>query len=284
MEKPTRDARRYLEVAVFVVGWMAIGTFFHLGSGVYQAIGVAMMIGFQRFVARRPLAQLWVRTAPAFQFDRWTVGLIVVLIGAVGATLLLRSAQFAGPAKGGMMFLFLAAATVPAAFALRHTTVTGLIRALPSIVLGKLAGWAWGLVVIWISGLAGVAARQSPHVALAQWPRLGGEFLFQFLAAFLIEEVIFRGGLDTHVSLGEKTRWGEFRSAAFVAVLWALYHLPIQGAKAATPLQQLGVALFVTGVAIAGIPLAYIWRRSGTLVLSAALHAFGNAYTLAALK
>lgn len=284
MEKPPSNFSRYLQVAAFVTVWMALGLFLQLGNPAYQAIGVVMMIGFQRWIARRPFAQLWVRSAAGFRFDRGTAGWVVLLMGAAGITLFLRKATSAGVSKQGALLLFLVAAAVPAGFALRHTNLAGLIRALPSVIVGKVLGWGWRLVVVWIGGLMGFGAGRSPHVAFAQWPDLAGEFLLQFLAAFLIEEVVFRGGLDTYVSRTETTRWGELRSAAFVSLFWALYHLPIQGAHAVTPAQQVGLALHVTGIAIAGVPLAYVWRRSGTLVLPAALHAFGNAYVLTAMK
>jgi len=280
MEQPPGTLRRYIDVAAFVVGWMALGFYLHLGNVAYQAVGIALTLLFQPLVARRPFSQLWVRASTAFRVDRRTIALAILLAGTADALMLLRAGSPPGTGQQGGMLLFLTAAAVPAAFALRQTARAGLWRALPSVVAWKLTGWGWGLVVFGVGRLAGIAGSPGRHLSLQQWPGLGATFLFEFLAAFLIEEVVFRGALDTHVSTGERTRWGEFRSAAFVSVLWALYHVPIQGLQATTPFQQLGVTLHFVGIAIGGIPLAYCWRRSGTLVLPAALHAFANAYVL----
>jgi len=283
-QPPKTLLRRYIEVAAFVVGWMALGFYLHLGNAAYQAVGVALTLLFQPLVARRPFCQLWVRAAMAWRFDRWTIALAIFFAGAAGAVLFLHVGRLPAAEHRSWMMLLLTVAAVLAAFALRQTTWAGLWRALPSIAAWKITGWGWALVVVWVGRLVGVAGSPGLHLPLRQWPAMGATFLCEFLGAFVIEEVVFRGALDTHVSAGETTRWDEFRSAAFVSVLWALYHVPIQGPQAITPIQQLGSTLHFVGIALAGMPLAFCWRRSGTLALPAALHAFFDAYVINALR
>jgi len=51
-------ARKYTEVLIFVVVWMAAGWIFHLDVNAYLLLGVPLVVLFQLFVARRPLRNL----------------------------------------------------------------------------------------------------------------------------------------------------------------------------------------------------------------------------------
>lgn len=280
----TTRGRRYLEVAGFVVVWMAAGFFLRLTVPVYFALGTALALVFQLFVARRPWPQIWVRSASEFSFDL-TAGLIALaLAGGAGALLV---AHIGGLARGGgyaWKFCLIFAGAVPAAFALRHTKWAGLRAALPSVAAFYAVGWIWGQLVAWIGQAVGVTAAQKAHFTLQQLPTMGADWLANFLYAFLVEEVVFRGVFDPHVATAEKTRWGGFRSALFVSALWGIWHVPMQGRGVNLPQAQLGLALHIVGIVIAGVPLAFCWRRSGTLVLPAALHALGNAWIVNAAR
>jgi membrane protease YdiL (CAAX protease family) len=86
----------------------------------------------------------------------------------------------------------------------------------------------------------------------------------------VLEEVFFRGMLDTYVHLpGEARGLG---SAVFVSALWAIWHLPIVPASGAVVIP----GLLVVHVAI-GVPLSLYWRRSGNLAVPATAHAFIDA-------
>src|SRR5205814_1740534 len=63
-----------------------------------------------------------------------------------------------------------------------------------------------------------------PHPAASA--RVFGFSLLQYVpVVFVIEEVFFRGALDSYVHrVGEGTGWG---SAVFVSALWGLWHLPL---------------------------------------------------------
>lgn len=270
---------RYLAVAVFVGIWIAVGVVLHLGTFAYHSFGVVLMVLFQRFVARRPICQLWVRGAVTFRCDTTMLVLTLVLAALACGAIIFHPGRLT-PGKDWWMFPFAVLAAIPAAFALRHTTLAGLRAALPSFLAAWLLGLTWGYLVTLIGNSAGITAPSHASFTFEVLPGIATGFLFGFLAAFVIEEVIFRGGLDTHVSYAEKSRAGEFRSAVFVSLLWAVWHLPLQARGVVTPVQQLGLALHVFGIAIGGVPLAFCWRRSGTLALPAALHALANARVL----
>jgi membrane protease YdiL (CAAX protease family) len=280
----TTRRRHYLEVAGVVVVWMAAGFFLRLTVPVYLALGTALALLFQLRVARRPWPQIWVRSASGFGFDLATGLIALALVGGASALLV---AHVGGLARGGGQagkFCLIVAGALPAAFALRHTTWAGVRAALPSVAAFYAVGWIWGQLVTWIGHAVGVTAAPKAHVTLQQLPTLGADWLANFLYAFLVEEVVFRGVFDPHVATTETTRWGGFRSALFVSALWGIWHVPMQGRGVSLPLAQLGLALHIVGIVIAGVPLAFCWRRSGTLVLPAALHALGNAWIVNAAR
>src|SRR5215207_7269721 len=93
-------------------------------------------------------------------------------------------------------------------------------------------------------------------------------------ALFLMEEVAFRGAIDSHVCHpGERHGVGAtvygIASAIVVSVLWGLWHYPI------TPHASVieGVALVLPLQVAVGPFLSLFWRRSGNLVVPAFVHA-----------
>src|SRR5437773_9056998 len=110
-------ARKYIEVLIFVVVWMAAGWIFHLDVNAYLLLGVPLVVLFQLFVARRPLRNLWVRDATAFRLGLIGIVLAALLILAPGYDLFF----VALPKKSWVVtswFLCAMAGAVFAAFAL----------------------------------------------------------------------------------------------------------------------------------------------------------------------
>lgn len=107
-----------------------------------------------------------------------------------------------------------------------------------------------------------------------------------FPVSFVLEEVTFRGALDTHLhrlskrgsavevgpeAAGRRTGWS---SALFVSALWGLWHLPIVAGSA--PLAVTPAQLLLLHCAI-GVPLSLGWRRTGNLAVPALAHTLINA-------
>lgn len=118
------------------------------------------------------------------------------------------------------------------------------------------------------------------HPALLTSLLVGLETFLLGPVGFIVEEVFFRGGLDTYLHRGEKgTGW---LSAIFVSALWGLWHLPGQVIPAGHLLSTI-VVLLVAQIAI-GVPLSLWWRKSGNLTVPDTAHAFLDAVrsTLAA--
>src|SRR2546423_2833123 len=82
-------ARKYIEVLMFVVVWMAAGWIFHLDANAYLLLGVPLVVLFQLFIGRRPLRNLWARDATSFRLGMIGAVLAVLLILAPGFDLVL---------------------------------------------------------------------------------------------------------------------------------------------------------------------------------------------------
>jgi membrane protease YdiL (CAAX protease family) len=146
-------------------------------------------------------------------------------------------------------------------------------RSLPVFGITLLIGFALMALLALLLGL-------SPVPSLARAPSIIKDILLYFAVTFVLEEVAFRGGLDSHVfpsgsdSNSRAWVWG---SALFVSVVWGLWHLPsdlLYGSD--TFAIVLGSNLVVE--ILVGVPLSFTWRKSGSLVLPALAHALIDAY------
>ena len=258
--------RRYLECAVFVLAWKAGGSLFQLGGTGYLLLGVPLVVIFQLLVVRRPLHQLWVREAKPFRLD-WRVLAIASALVVVPTWVF-----FCRVRPYGMMFLVISAGVVTCAFALRHQRVEKLLGALPSVGTAVVIGCAvFASFAIWRTG-----DERSAGVPFSRLPLLFADFYCMTLAGFVVEEVVFRGAIDSHLASSESTRLENWMSAAFVSILWGLWHLPLRFLYPSRSLGFIALALVIN--VLFGIPLSFCWRKSGTLVLPSAVHALCDAY------
>ncbi len=266
------SARKYIEVLIFVVVWMAAGWIFHLDANAYLLLGVPLVVLFQLFIARRPLRNLWVRDTTTFQ-----LGLIEVVLAAL---LILAPAYdlffVALPKKEWVVVLWLICAmagAVFAAFALSRQRGSAARQALPSFLAAVLIG-------VGIMAVSALARHHSIGFPLPKLLFLLKQFLLYFTVCFVLEEVVFRGALDSHVyrsrsdSQASGSRW---LSALFVSALWGIWHLPTVPVSGAAAFAAVILALIIVHTLV-GVPLSFCWRASGTLVLPAAAHALVDAY------
>ena len=265
--------RRYIEVLAFVSVWMALGWFFHLDANSYLLIGIPLVVLFQRFVRQRPLRQLWVRDASAFRLG---------LVGSVIAVLLILAPGYdlifvAVPKKSWIVVLWLlcaVAGAVFAAFAITQQHASTARRALPSFISAVLIGMA-------IMAASALASHHDIGVPLSKLSLLLKQFLLYFTVTFVLEEVAFRGALDSHIyqlpTDGQRRGGSAWLSAIFVSALWGIWHLPLlpTGGAAALPA---AIPVLIIVHTLTGVPLSFCWRASGTLVLPAGAHALIDSY------
>ena len=104
---------------------------------------------------------------------------------------------------------------------------------------------------------------------------VGLEWLLLYIpVVFVMEEVAFRGAIDSHVrhpgeSHGVRSTLYGIASAFVVSVLWGLWHYPI------TPHASVieGVAEVLPLQVAVGPFLSFFWRRSGNLMVPGFVHA-----------
>ena len=251
--------RRLVEGFAFIAVWVGLGYLFPSSSETYLLMGIPLTVAFQLLVRRRPLRELWVR-------DGGTGSGLSRRDVAVTALLVIAPAYWATKAFGGgnlPVIGWYAAAILgsgAAAYALRATSIRAVLRsaALPTAV-GVLGN------VIVVGGIQVASGTSIDLVELVgsvvKWTAI------YFPVTFVIEEVAFRGALDSHVHhSGEGRGW---QTAMFVSVLWGLWHLPVADGMS-FPLLVLSLVVWHCAI---GVPLSLAWRRSGNLSGPAFAHA-----------
>jgi membrane protease YdiL (CAAX protease family) len=264
--------RKYIEVLSFVVVWMAAGWIFHLDANAYLLLGVPLVVLFQLFIGRRPLRNLWARDATSFRLGLIGVALAALLILAPGYDLFF----VALPKKSWIVALWLVCAmagAVFAAFALHRQRANAARRGLPSFIAAVVIGIA-------IMAAGALARHHSVGFPLPKLFFLLKQFLLYFAVCFALEEIAFRGCLDSHVyrpRTNGQASGSPWLSAIFVSALWGVWHLPTISIPSAPAFAAAIPALIIVHTLV-GVPLSFCWRASGTLVLPAAAHALIDAY------
>jgi membrane protease YdiL (CAAX protease family) len=256
-----------VQAVVFVALWMAAGYLVPRDPNLYLLIGIPLTLGFQRFVRRRPVRELWVRDTPAFGLDR--KGRVLAGVLLLAPTALMVQALVVGQWVGAAWLAAAVAGAVAAAWALRQ-----LRRA-------EVASWARWVLLITAIGMVALGVTLVPAAVAAGWPGPAGlriaaaveAILLYVPVQFFIEEVSFRGLLDTHVHRkGAKRQWP---SALLVSALWGVWHLPV--AATGQPL-LITIAQMLAVHCLIGVPMSLAWRRTGNLTVPVIAHALIDAF------
>lgn len=254
-------ARRVVEITLFVALWVALGELLDMKPNVYLVFGVPLTIAFQLYVARRPLHEMWVRHAPAFHLTRRDL----VWAGALAIVPLITLVQDLSNSAGVPFYLWdlvTLAATVPCAWALRQFVPRTRRYLLFCLATAGVIGIFWTVGLDFLDQ-AFIAHRASDEPSFDLLVFI--QYLLLYVPSlFLMEEVVFRGVLDSHVQ--QPGEHHGLLTATYVSVLWGLWHFPIRGAESVVAL------ILVMGTT--GIFLSIYWRRSGNLGVSGGTHAF----------
>ena len=261
---PVEDrARRVVEITLFVAIWVACGELLDMNPNIYLVFGVPLTIAFQLYVARRPLHEMWVRHAPAFELSQRDL----MWAGVLAIVPLITMVSDLSNSAGVPVYLWdlvTLAATIPCAWALR-----GFVPRTRRYLLFCL-GTAGVIGIFWMVGLDFL--DDSFFHRAAKEPSFDLLVFLQYLllyipSLFLMEEVTFRGVLDSHVQ-HEGEHHG-LLTAIYVSVLWGLWHYPIRGTE--------GVIALILVMGTTGVFLSIFWRKSGNLGVPAGTHAFVDA-------
>jgi membrane protease YdiL (CAAX protease family) len=244
-----------------------------MSAHAYLLFGIPLTAGFQLLVRRRPIRDLWVRGGPGITLR--AVGLRVAMVAVALAIIPLYhliTSIIKGEGLGGILFYLAAIVGAgAAAYALKQfTRVTWRYLLLCLAIAGPIGAlFTGGLLGVFLSA-AGYSLPISDHLK----PNVlyGIESLLLYIPlVFMIEEVAFRGAIDSHVyHPGEEGHGGSsvvygVISAIVVSLMWGLWHYPVvPGASILT--------LLIPQVAL-GPFLSLFWRRSGNLMVPGFTHA-----------
>jgi membrane protease YdiL (CAAX protease family) len=279
---PTADnlGARYLVVLSVVGAWMLLGFWLHLSGNAYLLAGVPILLAFQVLVARRPIGELWFRGPAPAPMPRWCWAVAAAFLAFPVYSLVHLWARSGWDER--LWHVCAAAGAFPLGFSFGRISL-GTLRVLAMcLATAGLLGVLFVLGPAWIAhhhaGAAGAARQPLPFTGpfgpkLAEMAR---SFFLYLPVVFLLEEVFFRGGLDSYLHRSDdRDPWV---SAGFVSALWGLWHMPLI-LPGLLHLSMAPAAIgFVTVAVIAvhysiGIPLTVAWRRSGLLFVPGLVHA-----------
>jgi membrane protease YdiL (CAAX protease family) len=267
--------RRWIEALAFVGAWIAAGKLLNMSTNTYLLLGIPLTAGFQLFVRKRPIKDLWVRGGPGLSLR--TVSLKLAILLAIAPFVYLSVYVVKG--QGVDYILYALAAIVGAGVAAYALGQFGRKARRHLVLCLATAGLLGVLLVI---GPRMICARYNASTVHPTGGNLGPDtlvgiesLLLYVPALFMMEEVAFRGAIDSHVRpAGERhgvessTVYG-IASAIVVSVLWGLWHYPI------TPHASVieGVAEVLPLQVAVGPFLSLFWRRSGNLMVPGFVHA-----------
>ena len=245
-----------------------------MSANAYLLFGIPLTAGFQLFVRKRPIKDLWVRGGPYLSLRTVSFKLAIPLAIVPFVNLVL----FVVKGQGFGYIGYALAATVGAGAA--------------AYALGQFSGETWRYLGLCLAtaGLLGFLFVIGPHI-LADWYEastvqptgrslgpaalVGIESLLLYIpVVFVMEEVAFRGAIDSHVRYsgelhGNRSTVYGIASAIAVSVLWGLWHYPVIPHASVI---QVVAQLLILQVA-AGPFLSLFWRRSGNLMVPGFVHA-----------
>lgn len=267
--------RRYWVVLAVVGAWMLAGFVFHMPGNAYLILGVPLLFAFQTLVARRPVSELWFKRPAAAPVPRWTWAVAAAFM-VFPCCCLVKEWGYSGW-DIRLWYCCATAGAVPLAVSIARFSM----KDLPPLLLCFATAGALGILFVAVPGLLAhyVAPRHGTAHDLEVVIRLreiARSFALYVPVVFLLEEVFFRGGLDSYLHRSDdRDPW---ISAGFVSAVWGLWHLPLvlPGLlRAAAP----GAAIAVTIIGITSVHyaigtfLSIGWRRSGLLFVPALVHA-----------
>jgi CAAX prenyl protease-like protein len=263
--------RRCLESVAFVALLIGIGLAFDMSPQLYVALTAPATILFQLYVVRRPLHEMWVRNGPALKATTIVPWLSALL--AIPPAIALITGHYGDSAAVIVWFLCVIAGAVPASYVIRNRAPETMRFVFLCFVTAGLVGTAI-LSLNLIAEVKDLAARKTDFLDLAGSDLLAlvESFVVLFPGYYLLEEVTFRGAIDSYVQ-----RPGEghgVRSAIFVSVLWGVWHFPV--VKGGSPGEVIASMLILQGAV--GPLLSYWWRRSGNLLVPAVTHDFLDSF------
>ena len=264
---PSSGLRRYAVITGAVALWMSIGWALHLTAVAYLLLGIPLLLLFQKYIARRPLLEVWFANAGRFALPWWGWFLAAAFMVQPIHKLL----RWQDPGLAVQLWLTCAAlGAIPLAWSVvRCTRAQWRQLGLCVLTVG-----AAGILVLVINYFARSHSTLTATARILEGLR---SFVLYVPVCFLIEEVFFRGGLDSYLTRGgTRAPW---LSAFYLSALWGWWHLPTVALRPEHRVAQLVVLALALPAVHCGVGalLSIFWRRSGLLLVPVCAHAFIDA-------
>jgi membrane protease YdiL (CAAX protease family) len=254
---------RYTQAFLFVVIYIAIGLVLKLAPNTYLFIGIPLTLVFQIFIRKQPIQTLWVREYSKFRLSKWGIIIAAAFIVLPVKIIIQMILHNKINVTNILYMLVVITGTLGVAYSISHFT-KGTMRCLLLCLATA------GILGMGLSIVAAVVHSMNLHNPVQPDLKVGIKSLLLYIpACFIIEEVVFRGLLDSHVHHpGQKKGiW----SAIFISALWGLWHIPVVPANGIGNLLIATVPLIVVHT-IVGVPLSIFWRKSGNLIVTSFTH------------
>jgi hypothetical protein len=131
-------------VTILVSVWIAISLIFQLSANFHLLLGIPLVLAFEVFIRRRPIADLWVRDAPRAPIDRKTIAIGIILVLLAHPALTQQVAAGAPAWDMRIAIGLFAAGAVGATYAVRALRVDR--RTWIYTCLATVLGFAWMLL------------------------------------------------------------------------------------------------------------------------------------------
>lgn len=253
---------RYVLTILFMVVYISLGFIFRLEAVSYLLLGVPLTVIFQLCIARQPLHKLWLRDSDKFRLNKlgWTITLCFI------AFPIYKSIQLATQDELTLLNLGYNFATILGAFGAGYCYSNFTKKTANDFLL------CFGITAILRMGFYFLPFLLGKSEFNLDYIRAIKSLLTYIPVAFVVEEVVFRGMLDTYIHQSKQLNgvW----SALFISVLWGLWHLPLS-ADGSKPIWF--VALGSMTISLWGIILCIFWRRTGNIAVPGFSHAFADA-------
>jgi membrane protease YdiL (CAAX protease family) len=258
--------RRFIEVTAFWGIWCALGNLFQLDESLatqetYLLIGVPIVLIFQRFVAKRDIRELWVRTAPRVLLPRLTVALAIAFAIFPLIQLIRRIAD-----SDPLSFILYMVGAIAGAAAVAYAFGLFKRETWRYLALCILFATGYAVVINLITDSQLFLSHQLTFRPDHDLEIIGASLLVYVPSVMIFEEVAFRGAFDAHLHHPGESHG--FWSALYISVLWSMWHAPLFGWDEAP---NLLIAMVPMGIA-----LSIYWRKSGNLAVSGTAHALGD--------
>jgi hypothetical protein len=266
---------RYIQAFLFVAIYIAIGFVFKLEANTYLFIGIPLTLMFQIFIRKQPIQTLWVREYSKFKLSKWgmmiAAAFIVLPVKIIIQMILHNKIDIITT----LYMIVVIIGTIGVAYSISHFTKLTMRFLLLCIATAGILGI--GLCVV-----TAIARSMNLHKPIQPDLKVGIRSLLLYIpACFVIEEVVFRGLLDSHVHQPGQAKgiW----SAIFISALWGLWHIPVVPTNSIGDLLIASVFLICVHTVI-GIPLSIFWRKSGNLIVTSFTHSLIDAVRNALLN